>query len=147
MKNIALISLAIIAVGCGNSPDSDSPSSEVENGKPCPNLARPDEMWINVTREDSKQMNNLVATIHFGDKVQEWKCESIVQEIHCQAQSNMVSIIAMLDDSGEITAIELDDLKDATYSGNVVFEWSELPVSYRCSNTYRRGVSDVTLTQ
>ncbi len=145
MREAAIIGLAIIAVGCGSSPDSDAPSSNVENGKPCPNLARSDEMWINVMREDSKQMNNLVATIHFGDTAQEWKCESTLQKIHCQATSNMVSIVAMLDDFGEVTAIELDDLKGATYSGNVVFEWSELPVSYRCSNTYRRGVFDVIL--
>jgi len=147
MKHIALAGIMVVALGCGN-VDNDSVSSEVADGEACPELARPDEMWINVTREDSRQMNNLIATFHFDDTTEEWKCEhGVMTEPLCQAVPHMVSIIAKLDNSGEITAIDLDDLKGASYSGDVVFEWSELPVSYRCSNTYRKGVFDVTLVQ
>jgi hypothetical protein len=116
--------------------------------KPCPNQARADEMRINVVRSDAKQMTNLTATFYFAGEQQEWNCSSATLDgILCQAMPNMITIIAPVEAVGEIKSVDLSDPAGFSYSGEVALKWSNLPVSYGCSNTYRRGVFDVTLAQ
>lgn len=147
MKNIALAGMMVVTLGCGNT-DDHSGSGADEEGKPCPELARADEMRINVARSDSKQMSDLTAIFHFADNKEQWKCSSAALDgILCQAMPSMITIIAPLGEVGEIMRVDLTDPAGFRCSGDVVFEWTDLPVSYRCSNTYRRGVFDVTLEQ
>jgi len=138
---------AALLTGCGSDSGADNPSSAVD-AKPCPSLARADEMRLKVVRSDRLQMTELTAMFQFEDGAEEWLCsKAIIDGILCEAAANWITIIAPLGDAGEIRSVELVDRKGYAYSGPVEFEWETLPVSYRCSTTYRRGIAAITLTQ
>ena len=137
MKHIVVTALALTLISCGNN-DGATGSSVGEANDQCMALARDDEMRINVVRSDSRQMTDLEATFHFANSQEDWKCSGATLDgILCQAMPTMITIIASVGEDGDIRSIELADQAGFTYSGDVTFTWTDLPVSNGCANTYR----------
>ena len=162
MRYVLIFGLMLGFYGCGddtaannaNNGNNANNANNANNGNnannmACPELARPDEMRIEVMRSDSDQLLELDATFEFDDGSDEmWRCSTATPDgILCDAQLIQINIVARLDDRGEITTVDLVDGDGFAFNGPVTFDWVDTPVSPGCSNTYRVGTFVATLAQ